>query len=117
MHFPFPLYFTHRLLEQGLSQEAGSGGVSLFQVFFPFLLIFFIFYLLIWRPNRRQQKALQRLRESLKNGDRIVTSGGIHGTVVSVDEQTVKLRVADGIKIEVAKSAIASLQKSKQQGK
>ena len=76
----------------------------------PFVLIFLIFYFLLIAPARRKQKKHTERLGSLKNGDRVITSGGIHGTVVGVAEQVVQVRVADGVKIEVSKHAISGMQ-------
>ena len=71
------------------------------------LIIFGIFYFIVFRPMRKGQRQVEEMRGGLKNGDRIVTSGGIYGTVVGVSEDTIQLRVADQVKIQVAKSAVA----------
>lgn len=82
--------------------------------FLPLIAIFVVMYFLLLRPQMKQRKQqeedLKNLREGLKNGDRIVTAGGILGVVMSIREDTVQLRIADGIKIEVLRSAIASRQ-------
>ena len=64
----------------------------------------------MYRPMRRRQKNLQEMVTGLKNGDRVITTGGIYGTVAGIRENTVMLKVADQAKIEVAKNAIASKQ-------
>ena len=74
------------------------------------IAILAIFYLLVWVPARKKQKYFQTLVESLKKGDRIVTTGGLYGEVVSVDGPTVILKIADTVKVKVAKAAIASLE-------
>jgi preprotein translocase subunit YajC len=75
--------------------------------FMPFVLLGLIFYFLLFAPARRKQKQLNEMLSSLKNGDKVVTSGGIHGKVVGVTEQIIQLRIADGVKIDVSKSAIS----------
>jgi preprotein translocase subunit YajC len=87
----------------------GQSG-SMFTSLVPFLLMFVIFYFLLIAPQRKKAKAHTAMLEALKAGDRVVTNGGIYGTVVGVDEQKVQLRVADQVKIDVAKHAIAGLQ-------
>lgn len=87
---------------QGAGQSA-SPLVSLL----PFILIFAVFYFLVILPGRRQQKKKEAMIASLKKGDRIITSGGIHGTVAGVEDQTILLKVAENAKIRVAKSAVA----------
>lgn len=76
----------------------------------PFALIFVVFYFLLIMPARKRQKKHAEMLDQLKAGDRVVTSGGIFATVVGVDEQKIQLRIADGVKIDVAKSAIAGFQ-------
>jgi preprotein translocase subunit YajC len=71
--------------------------------------IFVIFYFLLIRPARKQQKRHQEMVSALKKGDKVITQGGIHGTVEGVDDDVVKLRVADGVKIELSRTAVSSV--------
>jgi preprotein translocase subunit YajC len=93
-------------------QNGGGGGA--FVSLFPLLLIFVIFYFLIIRPQQRKQRQAQKERDemlnALKTGDKVVTSGGIYGTIVAVKESTVQLRIAQSVSIEVSRSAIAGPQ-------
>jgi len=98
------------MFESVLAQQSGAAGPGAALNFLPIVLIIGIFYLLIYRPMRRRQKSLETMVASLKNGDKVITSGGVHGTVAGVKENTVMLKVADQVKLEVAKSAIASMQ-------
>lgn len=79
--------------------------------FLPILLIFGIFYFLLFLPMQKQRKQQQRMLSSLQNGNTVVTSGGIVGTIVSIDgDDTLVLRVKpDNIKIQVARSAVSSV--------
>lgn len=77
---------------------------------FPLLIIFALFYFILIAPMRKKQKTLQRMIGELKNGDKIITNGGIHGTVVGVSERVIQLRVADQVKIEISKSAVSGMQ-------
>jgi preprotein translocase subunit YajC len=79
--------------------------------FLPFLLIFGIFYLLLIMPMRRRQKKHQDLLSKLTKGDRVITNGGIFGTVVEVEGDVLTLRIAENVKIQVARSAVAGLAK------
>lgn len=74
------------------------------------IMILGIFYVLVFVPARRRQRDFQRMVEALKRGDRVVTTGGLYGEVVSVDNKTVILKIADTVKVKVARSAIASLE-------
>ena len=78
----------------------------------PFLLIFFIFYFLLIKPQQKKQLEHQEMLKKLKKNDDVVTSGGIHGTIVNVKDDTVILRVDDNCKLEVQKSSIAVLKKT-----
>ena len=73
----------------------------------PYILMFVIFYFVLLAPMRKQQKKQKELLSALKKGDRVVTSGGIHGTIAQVEDQIVWLKIADTVKIKVNRSAIA----------
>jgi preprotein translocase subunit YajC len=79
--------------------------------FLPILLIFGIFYFLLFLPMQRQKKNTQKMLSSLQNGNTVLTSGGIVGTIVSIgDDDTLVLRVKpDNIKLQVARSAVSNL--------
>lgn len=87
-------------------QGAGAQWISLL----PMVAIFAIFYFLLVAPMRKRQRALQQLVDSLKKGDRVVTTGGLYGEIAAVDGPTVILKVADNVKLKVAKSAITGLE-------
>ena len=95
---------THLFLAQQ-TPEAGA-----FAGFIPIILIVVIFYFLMYRPMRTRQKKVEAMIAGLKNGDKVITNGGIYGTIAGLKDTTVLLKVSDQAKIEVAKSAIASLQ-------
>src|SRR5947208_17008006 len=90
-----------------LAQQAtGAGWLG----FAPLIFIFAIFYFLLIMPQQRRQKKWQQMLGELKAGDKIVTSGGIRGTILSVKEDVVQLRVPpDNLRIEVARSAVISM--------
>jgi len=97
-------------------------GLSLFQTAAPsstgsmistivmFGAVFAIFYFMIIRPQNKKQKAAEKMISSVKKGDKVVTIGGVHGTVNSVKDKTVVVKVDDSTKIEFSKSAIASVE-------
>lgn len=76
----------------------------------PLGIIFAIFYFVAIAPMRKRQQALQRTIDAITKGDKVVTSGGLYGEVAGVDTGTVIVKIADGVKVRVAKSAIAGLQ-------
>ncbi|MDQ3118586.1 MAG: preprotein translocase subunit YajC [Verrucomicrobiota bacterium] len=77
--------------------------------FVPIILIFVIMYFLLFRPQMKRQKEQARLVSSLKTGDRVVTASGIHGMISNVKDRTVIVKIADNVKIELEKSAIATV--------
>ena len=78
--------------------------------FLPILLIFAIFYFLLFMPMQRQKKQQQKMLKELQNGNTVLTSGGIVGTIVSIDDEMLVLRVKpDNIKLQVARSAVSNL--------
>ncbi|HXG93657.1 MAG TPA: preprotein translocase subunit YajC [Blastocatellia bacterium] len=96
-----------------LQQPEGGLG-SLLISLLPFFLIFLIFFLLVIRPQQKRQRQAQLEREqmlnALKPGDKVVTTGGILGTIVAVRDDKVQLRIAQSVSIEVLKSSIYGLQ-------
>ena len=89
-------------------QVAASPG-TLVQ-FAPILIVGVIFYFLIFMPMRKRQKKEEQMRTALRPGDRVITSSGIYGVVAGVKDRTFILKVADQVKIEIAKNAIAGVQ-------
>jgi preprotein translocase subunit YajC len=85
----------------------------LFQ-FMPLIIIAVLFYFLLIRPQQKKQKEHQKLVASIKTGDNVVTSAGIHGMVANVKESTILLKVADNVKIEMDKAAVVTVTKSSQ---
>jgi preprotein translocase subunit YajC len=105
----------HSLVSLAFQGSGGPPGGMLLQLV-PFVLIFVIFYFLLIAPARKRQKALQLLIDNLKRGDRVTTSGGIYGEVVSVDGPAAILKIADNVKVKVAKSAITGLEGGAEKG-
>jgi preprotein translocase subunit YajC len=83
---------------------AGSGAILTQLVFFA--SIFAIFYFLLIRPQQKQRREREHLLSTLRKGDRVVTTGGLHGTITGLTDHTVTLRVADTVKLEVDRSAV-----------
>lgn len=92
---------TTNLIIANSTAEAVSG-------FLPFILIIVIFYFLLIRPQRKQQKELQEKQNAMKVGDKVITAGGIHGIVRDVDDKTVKIEVSAGVLIKFEKASIVS---------
>jgi len=88
------------------SAPAGGGFIG----FLPIIVLIPVLYLVMIRPQQKRQKQWQEMLGSIKAGDRVTTSGGIRGIILSLKEDTIIIRVApDNIKLEVAKNAIASV--------
>jgi preprotein translocase subunit YajC len=92
----------------------GAGG-SLVGLL-PILLIFVVFYVLLIVPQQRQRKKTQQMLSSLKTGDRVITNGGIYGTIMGFRNSVVQLQVANQVRIDVSRTAIADLQPDESDG-
>lgn len=91
-----------------MAQAAGpAGGIGMF---LPLILIMGIFYFLMIMPAQRRQKKVTEMLKNLKTGDKVITNGGIFGTIVGLDDDSVQLRIAEQVKIKISRSAIAGLQ-------
>ncbi|MCX7927487.1 MAG: preprotein translocase subunit YajC [Candidatus Omnitrophica bacterium] len=77
----------------------------------PLIMVFGIMYFLVIRPQRQQERRHQQMLKSLKKNDEVVTSCGIHGTIVNVKDNTVILRIDDNVKIEIEKATVAYIKK------
>ena len=88
----------------------GGQGQSPLPQFVAFAIILGIFYLLILMPMQRRQKKVQEFQESLKVGDKIVTTGGIYGQITRVNDKTVQLQIADKVRVEIARAAVGGYQ-------
>lgn len=91
----------------GGSEAAGPAG--LLTSFLPFILIIGIFYFLIIRPQNKKKKETEQMLSNLKKGDKIVTIGGLHGTVQSVKDTTVIIKADDNVKLEFLRSAVSNV--------
>lgn len=92
-----------------LSNPQGAEGGNPFMMFVPIILIFVVFYFILIRPQQKKQKEHQNLVSQLRKGDKIVTNGGIYGTVVDAKEHIIVLKIAEDVKIELVKSAVATV--------
>ena len=90
------------------AQGPGGGGIGFFV---PLIFVFVIMYFVMIRPQKKRQDEQKKLITALKTGDRVVTNAGIHGLISNVKETTVIVKVADNVKIEMEKSAVATVLK------
>jgi preprotein translocase subunit YajC len=91
-----------------LAADPGAGG-ALSQFLLLFAPLFAIWYFLVIRPQQQQRRKTQAMLSNLKTGDRVVTSGGIHGTIVSFRNGVVQLQIANQVRVDVARSAITGM--------
>ncbi len=91
-----------------LLQSSGGAGAALFQ-FLPILAIGAVFYFLVIAPANKQRKKQQEMISSLKKGDRVLTTGGIYGTIQGVEAEVVYLKIAENVKVKVARSAVSGV--------
>jgi preprotein translocase subunit YajC len=100
-----------------LFQSQGSP----FGFLIPMLLVFVLFYFLIMMPQKKRQRAVDEMLNNLKAGDKVVTNGGLYGTIVSVrdDKRTLQLKIAENpvVRVEIARASIAGLQESPEEKK
>ena len=91
------------------SGAAGGGGTQLVTMLVTFGLIIVVFYFLVIRPQNKKQKDAKKMLSSIRRGDRVVTIGGMHGSVESVKDDAVVLKVDDNVKIKFSKSAVSTV--------
>jgi len=100
--------WTDAFAQSGAAKPAEPGFAFLLQML-QFVPIFLILYLLLIRPQQQQQKKTKEMLKALKKGDRVVTSGGIIGTVVGIDDSKAVLRIADDVRVEFTKTAVVQV--------
>ncbi|MEO0416658.1 MAG: preprotein translocase subunit YajC, partial [Verrucomicrobiota bacterium] len=91
---------------------AEGGGMSIMGIL-PFIAIMGLFYFMLIRPQRQQQKKADEMRKALRNGDKVITVGGIHGIVTGVTDSTVSIKISDGVSVKFDKSSIATVETKK----
>lgn len=96
------------LLAMAPPQGEGGGGGFDMSFFIMMGAIILIMYFMMIRPQQKRQKEHQKMLESIKQGDKVITSTGIHGTVTEVDDKTMMLQIADNVKVRFEKSAVAA---------
>ena len=88
--------------------NAGAGGMG--SSIIMLVVMLGIFYFMLWKPQKKQQQERQNLLNSLKKGDKIITIGGIYGTITDISERTVKVEVAEGVEVTMVRSAVSNFQ-------
>lgn len=101
-----------------VAQTPGSTGpqqalppITLFQVMLIFIVCYF--FLFVIRPQQKKQKEVQKMLSGIQKGDKIITTGGIHGIVANVKDDIVSVKVAENVKIDVSRSCITAVKKEK----
>lgn len=95
-----------------LADAPAAGQGSIWGLLLPFVLMFVVFYFLLIRPQQKKQKQRNQMLHQLKKGDKIVTIGGLHGTIVELTDDTAVLRVNDTTKLTFDRSAISTVSQS-----
>jgi len=88
---------------------AGGEGAAGFGGFIPIILMFVIFYFLLIRPQQKRQKEHRSMISNLKKGDRIITSGGLHGRITGIDDTTLTVEIADKVRVKVARANVSAI--------
>jgi preprotein translocase subunit YajC len=100
------------ILAQAAAPAGPAGQPSILTTMMPLVFIFVIFYFLLIRPQQKKAKEHERLISSVKTGDQVVTNAGIHGTVANVKDKTLIIKIADNVKVEFDRGAVAAVVKS-----
>ena len=87
----------------------GGEGAAGFSGFIPIILMFVIFYFLLIRPQQKRQKETRNMITNLKKGDRVITSGGLHGRITGIDDTTLTLEIAYKVRVKVGRSNVAGM--------
>ncbi len=107
---------SYLVMAAAVAPEAAAGAAqpSPFLQFLPLVFLFVVFYFLIIRPQQKKQKDHATMVSKLDKNDEVITAGGFHATVVSVSDRTATIRIADNVKVEIEKSSIQQVTKSRQ---
>lgn len=92
-----------------MAPSPDGGGGNLMSTIIMFGAIFLIFYFMIIRPQQKRSKEREKMLSNVEKGDKVVTSGGIHGIIAGIDEKTVLLAITENVKVKVERSAISSV--------
>ncbi len=91
--------------------QGGQDGGNFTTTILMFAVIIGIFYFMIMRPQQKRQKERQKLLDSMKKGDKVITAGGLHGTIMGIEDKTLLLQIADNVKVKVERSSISVVNK------
>ena len=94
--------------------QGGNQGSSMISTIIMFGAIFLIFYFMIIRPQQKRAKEREKMLSNLQKGDKIITSGGLHGSVVAIEDKTVLVQISDNVKVKYERSAIATIVSTKE---
>jgi preprotein translocase subunit YajC len=89
--------------------QSTGGATAAFVQFLPIIAIGLVFYFLVIAPANKQRKKTQEMLSALKKGDRVLTTGGIYGTIQGVEPEAVYLKIADNVKVKLARSAVSAI--------
>ncbi len=103
---------AYALGQGGAASGQGAGG---FSSLIPLILMFVIFYFLLIRPQQKKSKDHREMLSRLKKGDRIITSGGLHGRITAVSETTMTVEIADKVRVKIARGNVGQILKSSSQ--
>lgn len=97
------------MIDIAYAMGGGGEGAAGFGGFIPIILMFVIFYFLLIRPQQKRQKEHRSMITNLKKGDRIITSGGLHGRITGIDETTLTVEIADKVRVKVARANVSAM--------
>jgi preprotein translocase subunit YajC len=97
-------FISNAMAEAGASSQPG-----IFEVLFPFIILFVVFYFLLIRPQSKRAKEHRKLVEALAKGDEVMTQGGIYGKITEVGEEALTVEIADNLQVKVQRAAVASV--------
>jgi preprotein translocase subunit YajC len=98
-------------LAYAMGNQAASGQSGQIMAFLPLILLFAVFYFLLIRPQQKRAKTHKQFMENLKKGDKVVTSGGLYGTITGVTDDAVTIEIAEKVRVKILKSAVADYAK------
>lgn len=103
------MFFLTENIAYAMGPGAGGEGGGGFSTFIPLILMFVIFYFLLIRPQQKKTKEHRQMISSLKKGDRIVTSGGLHGRITGLSDTTLTVEIADKVRVKVSRGNVGAL--------